>query len=154
GLHGVGVSVVNALSEWLEVEVQRDGQVYRQRYQRGIKQNELEVVGKSKESGTTVTFKPDAQIFTELRYNFDTLSNRLRELAFLNKGLRIVLVDEREAKKVEETYEYEGGLASFVEFLRGNRVPLHDKVVYFEASRPEAEIELALQYDDGYSENT
>ncbi|MEZ4416944.1 MAG: DNA topoisomerase (ATP-hydrolyzing) subunit B [Gemmatimonadota bacterium] len=154
GLHGVGVSVVNALSEMLEVEIRRDGKVYKQRYRRGVKEHDLKEVGKSKETGTTVTFKPDAQIFTELRYNFDTLSNRLRELAFLNKGLRIVLEDEREKPKLEETYQYEGGLASFVEFLRGTRSPLHDKVVYFEGSKPEAEIELALQYDDGYSENT
>ncbi|MGI9626939.1 MAG: DNA gyrase subunit B, partial [Longimicrobiales bacterium] len=106
------------------------------------------------ETGTKVTFKPDHEIFTELRYNFDTLSNRLRELAFLNKGLQIVLRDEREDEAVEESYQYEGGLASYVEFLRGSRSPLHKDTVYFEASRPEAEIELAMQYDDGFSENT
>ena len=154
GLHGVGVSVVNALSEQLDVEVRRNGKVYHQRYKRGIKEKELEEIGTSKQSGTKVTFRPDPEIFPELRYNFDTLSNRLRELSFLNKGLKIVLVDERESPKVEETYQYEGGLASFVEYLRGKRVPLHEKVVYLEASKPEAEIELALQYDDGFSENT
>jgi DNA gyrase subunit B len=155
GLHGVGVSVVNALSEVLEVEVRRDGKIYRQRYARGIKATELEVVGKSKDTGTQVTFKPDPEIFTELNYNFDTLANRLRELAFLNRGLRISLADERsgETKKYEE-YHYEGGINEFVEYLRGNRKPLHPKPVYIEASREEAEIEVALQYDDGYNENT
>ena len=155
GLHGVGVSVVNALSEVLEVEVRRDGKIYRQRYARGIKATELEVVGKSRDTGTQVTFKPDPEIFTELNYNFDTLANRLRELAFLNRGLRISLADERsgETKKYEE-YHYKGGINEFVEYLRGNRKPLHPKPVYIEASREEAEIEVALQYDDGYNENT
>ena len=156
GLHGVGVSVVNALSEWLEVEVRREGKKHHQRYERGIKQTELEVTGKvkAKDTGTMVTFKPDSEIFTEMRYNFDTLSNRLRELAFLNKGLKIILEDEREDEGVVEEYQYEGGLAEYVEYLRGSRSPLHQNIVYFEASKPEAEIELALQYDDGFSENT
>jgi len=154
GLHGVGVSVVNALSEKLEVEVRRGGQIYHQRYARGIKQTELEVVGKAKETGTKVTFYPDPEIFTELRYNEDTLSTRLRELAFLNKGLKIVFKDERPDQEMDETYQYEGGLAMYVEYLRGTRAALHDTVCYFETSRPEAEIELAMQYDDGYSENT
>ncbi|MFQ5538299.1 MAG: DNA topoisomerase (ATP-hydrolyzing) subunit B [Gemmatimonadota bacterium] len=155
GLHGVGVSVVNALAEFLEVEIHRDGKRYRQRYARGIKTTELEVLGKAKGSGTTVHFKPDPEIFTELEYSFDTLSNRLRELAFLNKGLKITLVDERNGNgKREEVYQYNGGLAEYVEYLRGGRQPLHDKVCYFEASKPEAEIELALQYDQGFSENT
>ena len=157
GLHGVGVSVVNALSEWLEVEVRRDGKVYHQRYARGAKTKELEIVGKTKETGTKVTFKPDFQIFQDLNYHFDTLSNRLRELAFLNKGLRITLSDERtdegNAARREEYYA-EGGIKEFVEYLRGTRRPLHPKPVYIEASREEAEIELALQYDDGYNENT
>ena len=157
GLHGVGVSVVNALSEWLEVTVRRNGFEYHQRYQQGIKTKELEKRGATKLRGTTVTFKPDAQIFTELSYVYDTLSNRLRELAFLNKGVKIILRDEREVKEgavLEEVYLYEGGIAEYVKYLRGSREPLHEKVVYFEASRPEAEIELALQYDDGFSENT
>ena len=154
GLHGVGVSVVNALSEWLEVQVWRGGKEYHQRYERGVKTTDLKETGKAKETGTKVSFKPDHEIFTELRYNFDTLSNRLRELAFLNKGLKIVLRDEREDEVQEEEYQYEGGLASYVEFLRGSRSPLHKDTVYFEASRPEAEIELAMQYDDGFSENT
>ena len=152
GLHGVGVSVVNALSEWLEVEIIRDGQKYHQRYVRGIKETELEAVGPAKGSGTHVAFKPDPDIFTELTYNFDTLNSRLRELAFLNKGLQIVLSDERDG--AEEVHQYEGGLASFVEHVRGSRHPLHDDIFYFEASREEADIELALQYDDGYTEHT
>jgi DNA gyrase subunit B len=157
GLHGVGVSVVNALSEWLEVTVRRGGFEYHQRYERGIKTKELEKRGATPLRGTTVVFKPDAQIFTELAYVYDTLSNRLRELAFLNKGVTIVLRDEREVKDgkvLEETYRYQGGIAEYVTYLRGARGALHEKVVYFEASRPEAEIELALQYDDGFSENT
>jgi DNA gyrase subunit B len=153
GLHGVGVSVVNALSEWLQVDVRRNGKVYRQRYARGDKQTELEVVGKTKETGTTVSFKPDPQIFTELAYNFDTLANRLRELAFLNRSLRITISDERPEGR-EEAYYYKGGIIEFVEFLRGTRKPLHPKVVYIEAEREEADIQLALQYDDGYNENT
>ncbi len=157
GLHGVGVSVVNALSEWLEVTVHRGGFEYHQRYERGIKTKELEKRGPTKRRGTTVTFKPDPEIFTELRYNWDTLSNRLRELAFLNKGVAIVLRDEREMKEgkpLEEKYMYEGGIAEYVTYLRGNRQPLHDRVVYLEASKPEAEIELAMQYDEGFAENT
>ena len=152
GLHGVGVSVVNALSEWLEVEITRDGERYHQRYARGIKETDLEALGKAKGSGTHVTFMPDPEIFTELSYNFETLNNRLRELAFLNKGLKIVLADERDG--TEDTHQYEGGLASFVEHVRGSRQALHEKVVYFEASREEADIELAMQYDDGFSEHT
>jgi DNA gyrase subunit B len=157
GLHGVGVSVVNALSEKLDVEVRRDGKVYHQTYIRGGKSKELEVIGKTKDTGTKVTFKPDHEIFQDLNYNFDTLANRLRELAFLNKGLRISLSDERNDennKPRREDYHAEGGIREFVEYLRGSRKPLHPKPVYVEASREEAEIELALQYDDGYAENT
>jgi len=154
GLHGVGVSVVNALSEYLEVEIARGGKKYHQRFERGVKVKALEELGKAKGSGTTVTFKPDAQIFTELVYSFEILSNRLRELAFLNKGIQIVLEDERNGKPVREEYLYEGGLAEYVAWLRGQRGALHDKVCYFEASKPEAEIELALQYDQGFAENT
>ncbi|MEJ2539807.1 MAG: DNA topoisomerase (ATP-hydrolyzing) subunit B [Gemmatimonadota bacterium] len=154
GLHGVGVSVVNALSEWLEVVVRREGREYHQRYERGIKTKELEERGSTKGQGTTVSFQPDHEIFTETEYNFDTLSNRLRELAFLNKGLEIVLKDERPGTETDETYKYDGGLAEYVGYLRGSRKPLHEKVVYFETEKPEAEIELAMQYDDGFSENT
>jgi len=157
GLHGVGVSVVNALSEWLEVEIVRDGRRYHQRYARGRKETEIEDRGEAEGSGTRVTFRPDLEIFPEIEYNFDTLSNRLRELAFLNKGLTIVLRDERSrdgnGEPVEERYRYEGGLAEYVQYLRGSRSAIHEKTCYFEASKDEAEIELALQYDDGFSEN-
>ncbi|HYW14099.1 MAG TPA: DNA topoisomerase (ATP-hydrolyzing) subunit B [Longimicrobium sp.] len=159
GLHGVGVSVVNALSEWLRVAVRRDGKVHEMAFARGDKTKELEVIGTTTERGTTVSFKPDPQIFEETTYSFDTLSNRLRELAFLNKGVHITLTDERPASEEggevrRDDYHYEGGLRAFVEHLRGSRKPLHQDVIYIEATRPEAEIEIALQYDDGYNENT
>ena len=158
GLHGVGVSVVNALSEWLRVAVRRDGKVHEMAFARGDKTQELTVTGTTTEGGTTVSFKPDGQIFEETTYSFDTLSNRLRELAFLNKGVHITLTDERPATDGGEVrrdeYHYEGGLRAFVEHLRGTRKPLHQSVIYIEAARPEAEIEIALQYDDGYNENT
>ena len=153
GLHGVGVSVVNALSAFLEVEIRRGGKTYHQRYEKGIKATELEETGKAKGTGTKVWFKPDTEIFTELEYSLEVLSNRLREMAYLNKGLTITLDDERNGGS-SETYEYEGGIAEYVAFLRGSRAPLHEKVCYFETSRPEAEIELALQYDQGFSDNT
>ena len=153
GLHGVGVSVVNALSAFLEVEIRRGGKTYHQRYEKGIKATELKETGKAKGTGTKVWFKPDTEIFTELEYSLEVLSNRLREMAYLNKGLTITLDDERNSGS-SETYEYEGGIAEYVAFLRGSRAPLHEKVCYFETSRPEAEIELALQYDQGFSDNT
>ncbi|HET9986464.1 MAG TPA: DNA topoisomerase (ATP-hydrolyzing) subunit B [Longimicrobiales bacterium] len=158
GLHGVGVSVVNALSEWLEVEIQLGGKVHRQRYARGVKVTELEVVGKASGTGTKVSFKPDAEIFDELVYTYDILATRLRELAFLNRGLSITLVDERVEKEGDkpkrEDFHYEGGINEFVAFLRGTRKPLHPEPIYIEASREEAEIEVAFQYDEGYNEST
>ncbi len=154
GLHGVGVSVVNALSEWLEVEVRRGGKRHHQRYERGISTTALTVLGPDRRRGTLVTFKPDPEVFTELSFSFDKLSVRLRELAFLNKGLKIILRDERTDKEVEEVYKYDGGLAEFVAYLRGTRQAIHRNVIYFETARPEAEIELAMQYDEGFSENT
>jgi DNA gyrase subunit B len=156
GLHGVGVSVVNALSEHLEVEVRRNGKVYRQRYARGLRKSELEVIGKSKHTGTTVTFRADPEIFPEIRYDFDIIANRLRELAFLNRGLRITIADERAegGKPRREEYFFKGGIVEFVEYLRGGRKPLHPRPIFIEASREEADIEVALQYDDGYNENT
>jgi DNA gyrase subunit B len=158
GLHGVGVSVVNALSEWLRVQVRRDDKVYEMAFARGDKTQELTVTGPTSERGTTVSFKPDGQIFEETTYSFETLSNRLRELAFLNKGVHITLTDERPATDGGEVrrdeYHYEGGLRAFVEHLRGTRKPLHQDVIYIEAARSEADIEIALQYDDGYNENT
>jgi DNA gyrase subunit B len=154
GLHGVGVSVVNALSERLRVEVRRDGKTYEQHYVRGDKQDELAVTGRTKETGTTVHFKPDPEIFTELRFSYDTLANRMREMAFLNAGLRITMTDERPEAPKSEVFHYKGGIVEFVEFLRGSRKPLHPKVVFIEAEREEADIQVALQYDDGYNENT
>jgi len=158
GLHGVGVSVVNALSEWLRVEVRRAGKVHQMAFARGDKTSELTVTGKTQERGTTVSFKPDPEIFEETGYSFETLSNRLREMAFLNKGVAISLSDERPTLTGGETrrddYHYEGGLREFVAYLRGTRKPLHPEVVSIEATRPEAEIEIAFQYDDGYNENT
>ncbi|MEX2526169.1 MAG: DNA topoisomerase (ATP-hydrolyzing) subunit B [Gemmatimonadota bacterium] len=154
GLHGVGVSVVNALSETLEVEVWRDGFRYHQTFQRGIKNKELEKLGPAKGSGTRITFKPDTEIFTETEFSYDILIGRFREMAFLNRGLKIVVRDEREAETSEEVFQYEGGLASFVEYLRGARQPLHETVFHFETEKPEGSIELAMQYDAGFSENT
>jgi DNA gyrase subunit B len=154
GLHGGGVSVVNALSAQLEVLIRRDRKVYRQRYARGIKQTDLEVIGKTTETGTTVTFAADPEIFPEIRYEFDILSNRLRELAFLNRGLRITITDEREGSERHEEYSFKGGINEFVEFLRGSRKPLHPKPIFIEASREEADIEVSMQYDDGYTDNT
>jgi len=153
GLHGVGVSVVNALSEQLEVWVERDGKRYHMAFAKGDTTKKLEVVGKAKATGTTVWFKPDSTIFTETRFDYATLANRLRELAFLNKGLTITLKDERKGGK-EETFFYKGGLTEFVKWLLGNRKPLHQKVITFEATREGVEVEGAVQYDDQYGENT
>ncbi|TAN62313.1 DNA topoisomerase (ATP-hydrolyzing) subunit B [bacterium] len=151
GLHGVGVSVVNALSEWLEVEVRRDGQVHHQRYEKGKTASRLTVIGKSKTTGTRVTFKADKEIFKSIDYSYDTLSQRLRELAFLNKGLEITLGDERSDKRAE--FKFSGGIVSFVEYLNKSKNPLHHKVVYFDKEKEGIQLEVALQYNDGYSEN-
>jgi len=154
GLHGVGVSVVNALSEQLEVWVDRDGKRHHMAFERGDTKKRLEIVGKAKGTGTTVWFKPDTEIFTETRFDYGTIANRLRELAFLNKGLTITLKDERKGQQREETFQYKGGLAEFVKWVLGNRKPLHPKPIVFEATRDGTEVEGALQYDDQYSENT
>ena len=153
GLHGVGVSVVNALSERLDVEIHRDGKIWRQRFSRGLKVSELKTVGRTKKRGTTVSFSPDPEIFTELELNVDTVTTRLRELAFLNRGVTITLSDEREGGETIK-FNYEGGIKEFVTYVRGKRKALHSEVIYVEAKRPECEIELAIQYDEGYSENT
>ncbi len=151
GLHGVGVSVVNGLSEWLEAEVKRDGKIYRQRYARGKPVSGLTVVGKAAGTGTRITFKADKEIFKSgIIYNFDTLSNRLRELAFLNKGLAIALKDERSDK--EAKYQFDGGIKEFVAHLNKNKTPLHN-VIAFEDQRENVTVEIALQYNDGYAEN-
>jgi DNA gyrase subunit B len=154
GLHGVGVSVVNALSKKLEVWVDRDGKRHHMAFERGDTKRKLEVLGKAKGTGTTITFRPDDAIFTETRFDFATIATRLRELAFLNKGLQITLTDERKGSKKEETYLYKGGLVEFVKWLLGSRKPLHQKVIAFEARREGVEVEGAIQYDDGYNENT
>lgn len=151
GLHGVGVSCVNALSVWLEVEVSRNNQIYHQRYERGIKASELTVIGKTQGTGTKVSFKPDHKIFPDLEYNADILSNRLRELAFLNKGLKISLFDERTNQK--EMFQYLGGIMSFVEHLNKNKKAIHTKVVYFQGAKDGIEAEVAMQYNESFSEN-
>jgi DNA gyrase subunit B len=151
GLHGVGISVVNALSEDLEVEIKRDGKVYQQSYKRGVPQAPLKEVGKSKERGTRVTFKPDSKIFETLDFSFDILSQRLRELAFLNRGVKITIDDERSQKKHE--FFYQGGLLSFVEHLNRARTAIHPKVVHFEGEKDGVEVEIAMQWNDGYSES-
>ncbi|MBF8297679.1 MAG: gyrB [candidate division NC10 bacterium] len=150
GLHGVGLSVVNALSEWLDVEIWRDGKKYRQRYERGKPAGDLEEVGKARKTGTHVTFLADSQIFEDRTFSLDTLSNRLRELAFLNRGLRIQLADER-ASETREFY-YTGGIKSFVELLNENKTVLHPKPIYIEAQRDATVVEAAIQYNDGYAE--
>ncbi len=151
GLHGVGVSVVNALSEWCEVEVCRDGQVYQQRYHAGIPEADVKVVGKRKQTGTRTTFMPDATIFTTTSFNFDVISERMRELAFLNKGLEIAIKDKATGKS--QTFLYKGGLVSFIEYLNESRVPLHKRPIYFSGSKEDVEVEIALQYNDSYIEN-
>ncbi len=151
GLHGVGVSVVNALSEWLEVEVSRNHRIYWQRYEHGNVASEVEVRGESDHTGTTTTFKPDAKIFEDTEYNFDTLSSRLRELAFLNRGLKITIKDERTDK--ENDFRYEGGIVSFVEYLNTNKEALHKPPVYFSRSKNGTQVEVALQYNNSYNEN-
>ncbi len=151
GLHGVGISVVNALSENLEIEVKRDGKVYQQSYRRGDPQERLKEVGKSKERGTLVTFKPDSEIFETVDFSFDILSQRLRELAFLNSGVKITIEDERSQKKHE--FFYKGGLLSFVEHLNRAKSAIHPKVVHFEGEKDGVEVEIAMQWNDGYSEN-
>ncbi|HEY7490841.1 MAG TPA: DNA topoisomerase (ATP-hydrolyzing) subunit B [Candidatus Tectomicrobia bacterium] len=151
GLHGVGVSVVNALSEWLALEVYRDGGVYTQRYRRGVPEAPLQRTGTTKRVGTSVTFKPDAEIFTETtEYNFDTLSGRLRELAFLNRGLHIAIDDERDGRANE--FHYEGGIESFVTYLNQHKDVLHPQPIYISGERDDIRLEVALQYNDGYNE--
>jgi len=150
GLHGVGVSVVNALAEWLEVEVKSNGSVWSQRYKRGVPESELQKIGKSKAHGTRVTFRPDPTIFEETVFHADTIVNRLRELAFLNKGLKISFTDEREDTHLE--FKYDGGIVSFVDHLNKNKNVLHRKPIYIEKERDDVKVEVALQYNDGYTE--
>ena len=151
GLHGVGVSVVNALSEYLEVEVERDGKVYHQRYERGLKVTDLKVIGATKKSGTRVTFKADSLIFDTLEFDYDGLSSRFRELAYLNAGIKIVFSDTR-AETRKEVYEFKGGINSFVEFLAENKKPQH-KPIYLHKEIDPTQVEISMLYCDVYSEN-
>lgn len=150
GLHGVGVSVVNALSEWLEVEVKRNNKIYYQRYERGKPTSELKIIGRTEGRGTKVRFLPDLEIFETTEFNFETLFSRLREFAFLNKGIKIEFEDERSGKK--EEFQYEGGIVSFVEYLDRNKNALHP-VIYFESEMEKIQIEVAMQYTDSYNEH-
>jgi DNA gyrase subunit B len=151
GLHGVGVSVVNALSDWLDLEIWRDGQVWEQSYEKGQPTSKLKDTGKTKKTGTKITFHPDPSIFAAATYSYDTLSQRLRELAFLNKGLKITLEDERSGKKSE--FRFTGGIAEFVKHLNRGKQVLHDSPIYMEGKRDTVDMEIALQYNDSYAEN-
>ncbi|NEZ47849.1 DNA topoisomerase (ATP-hydrolyzing) subunit B [Clostridium niameyense] len=151
GLHGVGASVVNALSEYCEVEVRRQGHIWKQRYERGKVVTGLEIVGDTEDHGTKITFMPDSEIFDEVNYEYDILSQRLRELAFLNKGIKISLTDEREEKS--DIFYYEGGIKSFVSYLNRNKEKLHTEPIYLEKNKDGYIVEIAMQYNDSYSEN-
>ena len=153
GLHGVGASVVNALSTHMEVEIKRNGNIYKQCYEKGKAVTKLEVIGESKKTGSKTTFWPDPEIFTETTvFDYNTLEHRLREMAFLNKGIKILFKDEREGKKKSETYHYEGGIKEFVKFLNKNKDAIHEEVIYFEIIKETCEVEVAMQYTDSYSE--
>ncbi|MDO9555221.1 MAG: DNA topoisomerase (ATP-hydrolyzing) subunit B [Atribacterota bacterium] len=152
GLHGVGISVVNALSEWLEVEVYRDSGIFFQRFERGDTVTDLKKTGKSSRTGTKITFKPDPTIFEDTTYNFDSITHRLREIAFLNAGVKINLKDEREENK-EVSYKYTGGISEFVSHLNKNKDVLFPKPICFSGKKDDIEVEVALQYNDGYTEN-
>ena len=151
GLHGVGISVVNALSEYLEVEVKRNGKVYEQKFSRGIPTTELKVIGNSEETGTTITFKPDKEIFDDVIFDYKTLEFRFREMAFLNKGIKILLEDKRNNEK--EEFHYEGGIKAFVEYINKNKTKIQENIMYFEAEKDNSIVELAMQYTESYSEN-
>ncbi len=153
GLHGVGISVVNALSEWVEVTVKRDGKIHHQKYERGTPVKDLQIIGETEGTGTVTRFKPDTTIFEEVIFKYDTLEHRLRELAFLNKGIKIILEDKRAEKEKKKEFLYSGGLIEFVKHLNKNRDVIHDDVIYFEKKVEECHIEVAMQYTDGYTEN-
>ncbi len=154
GLHGVGVSVVNALSEWLIVEVARNSKTYRQKYERGTPVSKLEEVGSSKKTGTTITFFPDGEIFEEIDFNLETIVQKMRETAFLNKNLKIKIIDERGIEPQEFVYKFKGGIVDFVKHLNTNKDVLHKKIIYFESKDNSNYMELAAQYNSGYSEST
>ena len=153
GLHGVGVSCVNALSEWLIATVKRGGHIYEQHFARGKAQGDIEVVGDTKESGTTIQFMPDEEIFDTTEFSKEILVNKFRETAFLNKGVRITLIDEREEEPQEEVFHYEGGIKSFVEYINRSKNAITNDIIYFDKSMDDCELEIAMQYTDGYSEN-
>ena len=156
GLHGVGASVVNALSEWLEVEIYKEGKVYKQRYERGKVCYKLDVVDtcEPEKSGTKVTFFPDAEIFEETVFDYEVLKQRLREMAFLTKGLKIILVDERPKERMEKTFHYEGGIKEFVQYLNKSKTPLYEQIIYCEGEKDGVMVEVAMQHNDSYSDNT
>lgn len=153
GLHGVGASVVNALSEYLEVEVSRDGHIYKQRYERGITVTPLTIIGDTDRTGTKTAFKPDPDVFEELVFDFDYMLSRYREMAFLNGGLKIKLIDERPEEPVVKDLHYEGGISSFVEYINKNREVLHNEPIYIQGKRGTSAVEIAMQYNDSYVEN-
>jgi len=153
GLHGVGVSVVNALADWCEVEVYRDGKIYKQRYERGKAVTPLKIIGNTKLRGTKVTFHPDPLIFEKINFHFDLLANRLRELAFLNKGVTIELIDERGKETKSHKFCFDGGIISFVSYLSENKTPIHKPPIYFQAQKEDVIIEVAMEYNSGYAEN-
>ena len=153
GLHGVGASVVNALSEWLVVQVHRDGKIYEMKFSRGAITQEMKIVGDTELHGTFVTFKPDAELFDDTVYDYETLHTRMREQAFLNGGLTITIEDKREGREQKDVLYYEGGIREFVSFLNKHKAPLHEDVIYLSGSKGDAIAEIALQYNDGYNEN-
>ncbi len=153
GLHGVGISVVNALSEWCQVSVYREGSIYRQTYHRGIADKPVEVIGETGKSGTEVLFRADPEIFETIEFSFDVLSKRLRELAFLNKGILITIEDQRLPTPKRHDFRFEGGVSEFVTFLNKNKTTIHKEPIYFEAEREGIQMEVALEYNDGYNEN-
>ena len=152
GLHGVGASVVNALSEWLEVQVHKDGHVYEMKFSRGHITSEMRMIGDTDHTGTTVTFKPDGEMFDTLEYDYETLHTRMREQAFLNAGLRITITDARPGQEQTETMRYEGGIREFVTYINRNKTPLHEEVIYLSGAKDDATAEIAMQYNDGYNE--
>ena len=152
GLHGVGASVVNALSEWLTVQVHKDGHIYEMQFSRGHITSEMKMIGDTDHTGTTVTFKPDGEMFDTLEYDYETLHTRMREQAFLNAGLRITITDARPGKEQSETMRYEGGIREFVTYINRNKTALHEEVIYLSGAKDDATAEIAMQYNDGYNE--
>lgn len=153
GLHGVGASVVNALSEYMEVQIYRDGKIYRQRYERGKTATSLEIIGETEITGTKTTFKPDPEVFEDLVFEFDVMITRYREMAFLNRGLTIKLIDERPEEKIVKNLHYDGGIVSFVQYINKDKEVLHDIPVYIEGKKESSTVEIAMQYNDRYIEN-